>query len=272
MKQSRSIFGSASLILLGLLLSNGAGADPVQLFTDEALSHSTAMRQLAEFPEPLSEDELARCLRFLQAHYDRTEYPLLIVRQNDLADKLLQSPSTVDSALTVLLSVLEDLDAELLWQEYCLQKLALAYEQSALSEDMRAHLLEVLRQQAGNTQTSFSGTALLGLYRVREQAGLLPDELIEMARYILKHSDYAVANKVTALQLAVLLGDRTALEQARQWMADPALTVQLRVSAIAAIGSAGSAQDATQLEALLKHPDLRLRRASQTALKKLQVQ
>ena len=262
-------------MLLGPMLCNRACADPVQLFTDETLSHASALRQLAEFPDPLSEDELQRCLRFLQAHYDPTEHPLLIVRQNDLADRLLQSPPTVEATLSVLLRVLGDVDAELLWQEYCLQKLALAYEQPALSEDMRAQLLEVLRRHTRNPQTSFSGTALLGLYRVRKQAGqagLSADELIEMARHILQHPDYAVANKVTALQLAVLLGDRSALEQARQWMADPELTVQLRVSAIAAVGTRGSARDTAPLEPLLKHPDLRLRRASRTALEKLQVQ
>lgn len=246
-----------------------AKAGAVTLFVNEELSHAMAMRQLATFPEGLSEQELALCLRFLERPFDPQEQSLLIVRQNDLADWLLQRPATVGPALRVLLAVLEEGAAGLQWQDYCLQKLPLAYEQPSLTEDLQAQVIHALRHYVRNPQSSFSGTALLGLYRLRASAPMETAELIEMAHHILEHSAFATANQVTALQLAVLLGDPVALEQARRWIADEDTAVQLRVSAIASVGSKGSAADAARLEPLLKDPDLRLRRASRAALAKL---
>ena len=246
-----------------------AASHAVAVFLDPGQTHPAALRALKQFPEVLTEDDTARCLRFLSARFDPTKRPRLIVRQNDLADRLLQKPDTLAQTTETLLRVLADEAVDPLWREYCLQKLPVAYEQASISEELRADLLVALRFRSADHRTSFSGTALLGLYRLREAAGIPDEELIAHARQILDHPGYATANRVTALQIAALLGDPYAMRQARALVDDPAAPVQLRISAIASVGQRGGADDARLLETLTRHPDIRIRTSSRNALSQL---
>lgn len=249
-----------------------AASHAVSIFTDPGQTHPAALRALEQFPKALTEEDTDRCLRFLAARFDQAKRPRLIVRQNDLADRLLQRPATAAPTAEALLNVLADEAADPLWREYCLQKLPVAYEQASTGEALQSDLLAALRDHSANFETAFSGTALLGLYRLRDLAGIPEEELIARARRILDHPGYATANRVTALQVAALLGDDDALKQARSLVHDSTAPVQLRISAIASVGQQGGAEDAPLLETLTRHPDIRIRTSSRNALQRLRAQ
>lgn len=249
-----------------------AASHAVSVFTDPGQTHPAALRALEQFPKALAEEDTARCLRFLTARFDQAKRPRLIVRQNDLADWLLQQPATAAPTAEALLNVLADEAADPLWREYCLQKLPVAYEQASTGEALQSDLLSALQARTADQLTSFSGTALLGLYRLRDLAGIPEEELIDRARRILDHPGYATANRVTALQIAALLGDADALKQARSLVHDSTAPVQLRISAIASVGQQGGAEDAPLLETLTRHPDIRIRTSSRSALRRLRAQ
>jgi HEAT repeat protein len=130
--------------------------------------------------------------------------------------------------------------------------------------------LATLRLRATDPHISFSGTSLLGLYRLRDTAGLEPSELIERATYILNEPSLATSNQVTALQLAALLGDPDALGLARSLAVDTSISIQLRISAVASIGQRGTLADLRLIQPLVASPDLRLRNAARFAIKRLE--
>lgn len=243
----------------------------METFLDTSGRHSDARRALDLFPDSLSAADLEACLAFLGDRFDHTDQEILIVRQNDLADRLLQRPATTDETARVLLDVIADESADVLWREYCLQKLPLAYEQEVSGSALRADLVAALRRRSVDPAISFSGTSLLGLYRLRVDAGIPPDELIARANAILDGPQYTNANKVTALQIAVLLGDADALALARHLAADSGTNLQLRASAIASLGQRGTSADLDRIRPLTNHPDYRIRHAARGAVARLQL-
>ncbi len=269
----RQRFRTLSLSLslsLSLPLSLPLSAGPVETFLDTSGRHGDARRALDAFPEPLPAADIEACLAFLAERFDHTEDELLIVRQNDLADRLLQRPAATVETARVLLAVIADESADVLWREYCLQKLPLAYEQEVSGPGLRAEIVAALRRHSADPAISFSATSLLGLYRIREAAEIPDDELVERAAAILDGRRYANANKVTALQIAVLLGDADALARARRIAADSSANLQLRVSAIASLGQRGTAADLDLILPLTEHPDYRTRHAARRAVERLQ--
>jgi hypothetical protein len=149
--------------------------------------------------------------------------------------------------------------------------LALALEEELVREDLTGRSLDALIENAGDKQISFSGTALLGLYRLSQKAEPLVEakEVLSLAEHVLEESGYANTNKVVALQVAGLSGSDHALDLARSYVADQSATIQLRVSAIALLGSRGDKDDIAAIKPLTQNLDFRLRKAAQAALLKL---
>lgn len=251
--------------LLGISLK----ADPVGDYVTDDSTYNQGIRLLSVFPDQLSASQLEDCLRFLQHKFDHREAEVRIARQNDLADWLLQREATVHATAETLMAVIADEEADILWREYCLQKLPMAYRQAGLGEDIKAELVETLQSNVTDPRITFSGTSLLGLYKLRDRASLDPQSIIGYANTIIDSDDYSLSNHVTALQIAVLLGDQFALERARQLSRNESKPIQLRMSAIASVGQRGTFSDVPDLEPFLNHPDLRLRRAATTAIKNL---
>lgn len=242
-------------------------ADPVKRYLDSEIQLVRADLLLKDFPERLSPAQTGACCHFLRRNFNHETNEWLIVRQNDLSDRLLQRKETADAISEALLHVLDDPGADLLWRDYCLQKLPMAFEQEALPEKRRAAIIASLVEYAGDVRVSYSGTALLGLYRLRESPHA-PDRqiLVKLATNILDHRKYALANKITALQIAVLLGDADALNQAREIVETSDEPIALKISAIAALGQGGvPLHDMPLIESHSEDLDFRVRRAVQTA-------
>lgn len=241
----------------------------------EYVTDVTAMKQgrflLGALNTPLSEAEEAQCLKFLRhtfsaelADYGRT-------RQNDLADWLLYQPQHVNACAEVILEVIKDESADIRWREFCLQKLPLALEQPALRQDLADACLSNMLEKAGDPRISFSGTALLRLYRasIKDKPLIQPEKVASLAEHVLREEEFPNANKVTALQIAGLSGSRKAVSLARQYVREDAIPTQLRVSAIALLGKKGDKDDLPSLIPFTRNLDFRLRKAAEAAVSNL---
>ena len=226
---------------------------------------------LRDFEAPLTNEDEQKCLSFLKHRFSEATIASDRVRQNDLADWMLQRPEHVNSTTKVLLELIYDESADLLWREFCIQKLALAASQPGLSKPLKSKCCETLTDMAGDVRISFSGTSLLGLYRlhISNPEQVPANQIISPAENVLMHPGFPDANKVTALQIAGLLGSPYALEYARESVR-AGKNIQLCISSIALLAQRGDAGDLSLLKALNDHKDLRLRKSSRAAVKRLE--
>lgn len=161
--------------------------------------------------------------------------------------------------------------ADIRWREFCVQKLALVLEKPVIRVDLADQCMSALIEKAGDPRICFSGTALLGLYRLSKKPEPLvePEKVMQLAEHVLSVADFPTANKVTALQVAGLSGSKAALSLARKYVGGDSYPIQLRVSAIALLGNRGNANDLPELNLLTRSVDYRLRKAAQLAVQKL---
>jgi len=243
----------------------------VDRFVSDTASLKEARSLLKDLKSPLSAQEEARCLQFLKQTFTEDLAANGRTRQNDLANWLLDQPQHVNPSTEVLLEVISGEDMDIRWREFCVQKLALALEQPVLRSSLADQCVAALIEKAGDPRISFSGTALLGLYGLSKKTDPLvdKDQVMRLAEYVLKEDKFPSANKVTALQVAGLTGSEAALSLARAYSLDSSLAIQLRISAIALLGSRGNPDDISKLNPLTQSVDYRLRKAAQAALRKL---
>ena len=225
---------------------------------------------LVKFEAPLTSDEEEKCISFLKHKFTEETLVSGRFRQNNLADWMLQQPAHLEATTYVLLEIINDNSADLLWREFCIQKLALAISQPELPEKAEIECYKTLEKMAEDSRISFSGTALLGLYRLHGEGSekLSAEKIISLAENVLKQNDFSMANKVTALQIAGLLGSHEALEYARS-IVQSDKPIQLRISAIALLAKQGNSEDLKILKSLTQSKDLRLRQSSRVAVEKL---
>lgn len=223
---------------------------------------------LKQFKAPLPANDTSACLAFLEAIAEDGLSVSERTRKNDLADWMLQRREHVVVTTEVLLEIIDDEAQDLIWREYCVQKLAMAFAHQEQSVELRIACIDVLERYAADSRISFSGSALLGLYRLHqaESSDVSKERTVELAEAVLISSDYPTANKVSALQIAGLLGSSEALEYARSVLADTKFPLQLRVSAVALLGSAGNESDLIELRGLSRSLDYRLRNAAESAI------
>lgn len=226
---------------------------------------------LEKFEAPLSDADERKCILFLKQKFSQERIAARRFQQNNLADWLLKQPDHVEVTTQALLEIIYDESADLLWREFCIQKLPLAVTQSNLSLPLKEKCYQTLEQMAASSKISFSGTALLGLYRLQTSGTemQLTETILQLAETVLKQPEFAEANKVTALQVAGLLGSEYALNYARDLIQSDA-GIQLRASAIALIAKRGASEDLKNIKILNDHRDLRLRESSRAAVAQIQ--
>lgn len=192
------------------------------------------------------------------------------VLRNDAADVLLSGRGAVPGLHQALLRMADSADYDLVWREYIVQKLPDLYAMAG-NERERGEVLTALRQKTGDRDYYFSGTALLGLYRLwrDRDAVISTDELRERAWLIIGDEAYQDGNRASALQVAALTGDERAAAQARVWLADRSVPVPLRSSALATLGMVRESEDRALLEQYARNPEYRLRTAARASLRAL---
>jgi hypothetical protein len=241
---------------------------PVKAFLEEDYDLAAVQTRLDALPAALTEVELNALIIFLRVGASEEE-AMRLLRQNDLADRLLQREDTVEATVRALIAVIPDEKQSVVWRDYSLQKLPLAY--AKVGETVQREILQTLWQRVDDPTASLSGTSLLGLHRLylSKVSAVDGEKVCASALRILTGSGYAEANRLTAMQIAAHHRSVEALEIARSWLNEPRTAVSLRVGGVAALGLAGNPEDAELVKRFLDSPDYRLRQAAQFAIRNL---
>lgn len=127
--------------------------------------------------------------------------------RNDAADVLLAQKAPVPGLERTMLSVIEDPKHDLVWREYVIQKLPDLYWK-VNHDKARSRVLKMLKSKSTDKEYLFSGTALLGLYRLSQSDAkpVSEAEVKDRAWEIIENDAFLEANRISALQIGAKLG------------------------------------------------------------------
>ncbi len=183
---------------------------------------------------------------------------------NDIFDLLLRMknpPGGTDGEL--IRAAAENPDPVL--RDYALQKLGHLMRRSSLPDALRAKALEAVKNSAGTAGRNMQGTALLTWQRL--ETGPASSEFRKAVMACLQSSEATGPARTAAFQAGSAAGMRETAPAARQALQNPRSATPLKLSALAALGIAGTTEDATLLRSFL--PDNFCRPAAEAALSKL---
>ena len=114
-----------------------------------------------------------------------------------------------------------------------------------------------------------SGTVVLALRNNIGKEGISEEFAQDKVSAVALDEEQPDASRLTAIQVAAELGNRDMLPLAREIVPSRKYTVPFRMSSMATIGILGDAFDLELLKKYTKSSDMRLRFASQAAVKKI---
>ena len=209
-------------------------------------------------------------LAFLGRRDDRDALPpeKLNALKNDVAN-LLRAQKTFPGKLPAVLAAMwRDSTQDAVWRDYCIQHAGASWGRIADPAD-RENIRKLLWDAASDAALPGSGTALIAL-RNLVASGAEDRAKVAGRAAASAASDAAPEGvRVTALQVAAELGDPNAAVLARTFLSDRSLPVHLRMSAAAALGTAGDASDLPAMDALMRGAEPRLRAAASAAAARL---
>ena len=241
---------------LTTILGNDEPAYPARLAAVKALSKS------------LSKEEIAVLYGFLErkSGEDKSLPGELNALKNDVVNVLkMQKVMPLDLA-GHLISMYGDHSHDEVWRDYCIQHLGDIYTEIS-DEGDKEKAFHALWAALDERQGSIPGTGLIALFNLCGQKGFEKDRISTKALEMVSASDYGEPAKITALQICAKLGEKAVLPDARKLAASGA--VPIRMSAMACLGTLGDKSDLELLKASGGSADVRLRTASQAAIKKL---
>ncbi len=198
------------------------------------------------------------------------------VLKNDILDVLCRQAVPPTDLGNVLTEICRDSEQETVMRDYALQHLVVWLERlrpsgSSASEPMSAtRFFEVFWDTMSETNSSIAGTALLGLRRLAASYPTLDRQRIaRMALRLVEQEDTGELSRITAIQVCAEGGVHEALP-AVLGVARYASTTALQISAVAALGSLGGAEEVPFLKALATNGPIRLRPAARTALLRME--
>lgn len=242
-------------------------------------NESSAMRWAAigRLETRLSHAEREALYDYLRGHEAETNGPMRGVLKNDVILALRNQQPPPKELAGVLLGMFYDKEQDSVIRNYALQHLATWYDQSA----EKAPVLEALWAGTTDADASIVGTALIGLSRLAQSGTgfqpVSPQRVADIDRARLTTVASAVAAdssgsdvaRMTALQVCAELGIKDVLPTAVD-LAQGAGSVPLRMSALAALGALGGADQAPLLNRLLAADDPRIQTAARAALRRLE--
>lgn len=188
--------------------------------------------------------------------------------KNDLADKLLMQRTAPRGFTEGFLKMMDQEALGVVWRDYVLQKLPDLYERAG--EKDRSLILSKLWEATDLKTHTFSGTALLGLRRINSMypEAIDSDQFAEKALAVVAADTFPEPNRVTALQLLAEVSHPEALSLARKLLGAES-SVMLHMSALGVLGIMGVPADKEILLRYNSNTEFRLRKAAQSALKRL---
>lgn len=190
--------------------------------------------------------------------------------KNDVVLILLRQKRPVDELGSWLIEMHLDKEYDATWRDYCIQFLGQIYSESSPSQ--RKAIISTLKSALLERENGIAGTALIASRNINDfsesDKKLFSNAAVEIALDD-NSPDYV---KMTAVQIAALNGDVRILDECGKILADHArtYTVQLKMSAMAAIGLLGDRDKLDLLAGYKDSTDIRLSTAAKSAIKKLE--
>ncbi|MGO9199259.1 MAG: hypothetical protein ACLQM8_01810 [Limisphaerales bacterium] len=225
----------------------------------------------------LSRAEIEALYGYLRGHEKDPNGPMRGVLKNDVILALKNQQPPPKELGGVLLGMFYDKEQDPVIRNYALQHLATWYDQCG----QKAQVLEALWAGTTDADTSIVGTALIGLSRLSQgETGLEPASsqpaadidrarLAAAASAVAEDSNGSDTARATALQVCAGLGIKSVLPTAVD-LAQGAGSVPLRMSALAAVGALGGADQVPLLNSLAGADDARIQTAARAALRRLE--
>lgn len=189
--------------------------------------------------------------------------------KNDRADLILLQEHLPAGYGVQLLAELDSPEESTIWKGYILQKLDVLYLHPD-AVDLQSVILKRLWKESRSPTPVHAGTSLMTLLRLHEKKPevVSREKLLSRCVWVVERAAYSNSDRLSALHVLSSLDQPKAAEYSRQWLADETSPPMLKMTAIAILGIASVEGDASIVEPYLNHPDLRLRSAAGTALKK----
>jgi hypothetical protein len=187
--------------------------------------------------------------------------------KNDLINALMDQSSPPEQLTSVLIETYQDQEQDYITRDYAIQHLVTWFERG-VTQPQRERIRETL-MRAMNENSSMGGTALLGVARLSRadvffDRSRIRKRAVEMA----SQQETDLAARITAIQVCADLGAREAVPVFRL-LAVTSNPMALRISAISALGTLGSAQDFLTLAPMAAGKDRNLDPALHSALAQL---
>jgi len=265
---------------VGGALSPGVAAAMGRSESRSIFARSSALRGLG--PELGTVDVAALRGLLAERFAEQSEYNRLGFNaiKNDAVNALLRQKALPAGFGGELAAMALDERHDALWRDYCVQYLALYWrrrwpppEASAAHDahrSERAAILDAYARSVSERDKPVAGTALLGIYSLsRDYRDFNPQRVGALALHVAEDPAACEPARVSALQVCAQAGIADALPLARR-LALANRQGQLRLSAVAALGFLGEAQDEAPLAALAGGGDGRIRTAAGAALRRLE--
>lgn len=228
------------------------------------------LQAIHQLQRNLTEPEIEGLLAFLHQKADSEKLELLEfdALKNDIVLALLKQPGAPGALPGHLRAMFADTTYDAVWRDYCVQFLGQIYPK--LGDDVeKAKIRTVFQEALKARKESFAGTALIALKDMADLPEFPKTETADAAMKILRDKETADFVKLTAMQIAAILKHPEALSTARKLLAAPGTSINLKASAVAAIGQLGGREDIARIEPLTRGGDVRVAMAARAALARL---
>lgn len=205
---------------------------------------------------------------------DPVEYMSLV---NDSFNLLVKNGIQVQQLFELILQVVPDESAGVVWRDYCVQKLGYTLDRNDISLQGLTAGLKLLDRLTLGDYPPMQGTALIVANQLASHPILSSTDFLNQRSIGERALSCAIdpakplIDRMTALQVAGMCDAPGTLNCAVSLLtAGEDVQIMLKVAAMATIGQTGSVAEIPLLADYRKSPDVRLRKAARSAMKQLQ--
>jgi hypothetical protein len=261
---------AAAIAMTGLGRGSAAGVDAGAGIVSNGSSltsyadRMSAARDLSRHLTPGQIEELMDFLR-MDPRDDSLGVTELNAVKNEVLVELLKQDRLSLAVIPFVLEALEDEATDPMWREYMLQHLVTCYRR-ADDPSVRERIVQTLWRAAEERDGTFAGTSLLTLRQVSKDfpASVPPSELQARAAAIAQDREVSQPSRIAAIQVA---GRHPGVIAIARQIVQEERDVLLRTAAIPVLGGSSDPADREILRGLSQSPDIRLRMASEAALR-----
>lgn len=261
-----------------LMVSNENVSVAVNEILDQNADCHFRDRAIQELGGKLSDSDRETLYQFLREHLSGDDQQLGQVLKNDLLNALCVMQPPPDGLRQLLTDIYQDSGQNEVLRDYAVQHLAAFYRQMSMATGLDPTVQnseleqtqDVLWEAVNETSTSIAGTALLGLSQLYQQGwpGLNSQKIADTAMRLASDNGDELT-QMTAFQVCASFDVTNALPTVLASVRQP-FTESVQISAIAALGQLGGANEEPLLIGFIQGNDPRLKLPAQHALQKIQ--